>query len=129
MGAARADGGSNCQGQGGLWGENERAWGLATGREGLSHERRRVAHPDGKGKGRKERTECEVKKYGGKREGDKSRIETRQIIIICSLERHSLSRVLRAPLPVAPYSQYQPLSLQGIMLGPQCRRTVTLPTP
>jgi hypothetical protein len=56
MSAARADGGSHCRGEGGLWGENERAWGLATGREWLSHERRRVAHPDGKGKKRKERT-------------------------------------------------------------------------
>ena len=72
MGATRADGGSNCRWKGGLWGENERAWGLPTGREGLSHERRRVADPDGKGEGRKERTDCGVKKNGGLREGEES---------------------------------------------------------
>ena len=69
MGATRADGGSNYRRKGGLWGENERAWGLPTGRERLSHGRRRVADPDGKGKGRMERTECGVKKDGGLGEG------------------------------------------------------------
>jgi len=116
MGAARADGGSNCRGEECLWGENERAWGLATGREWFSHERRRVAHPDGKGKARRERTmrsEEERRLEGGTSECERS--ETRPARLSSSPSRPVQGP---PPRPISMLSLPSRLALRSLLHPP-----------
>lgn len=54
MATTRADGRGNYGRKCRLWGENERAWELATWRERLGHERLGVAHPEARGGEREE---------------------------------------------------------------------------
>ena len=61
MATTRADRRGNYRWKCGLWGENERAWGLATERERLGHERLGVAHPEARGK-KKRRTEWRIRR-------------------------------------------------------------------